>query len=108
MSALFSAVLGDDFKKLHPAVARFHGTGPGAHAEGLFRVTRGNGPLSYAMGWIMRLPRSAAAEQGDAKAQYNLGLMHGHGKGVPENHLTHSCAVLFALVIGVAGEVQHA
>ena len=52
--------------------------------------------------------RLKATEQGDAKAQYNLGLMHGRGKGVPENYLTRSCAVLFALVIGVAGEVQHA
>ena len=61
MSALFPAVLGNSFKQLHPAVARFHGAGPGARAEGLFRVTRGNGPFSYAMGWIMGLPRAAAA-----------------------------------------------
>lgn len=61
MSALFPAVLGDDFEQLHPAVAKFHGTGPGARAEGLFRVTRGNGPFSYAMGWMMRLPHPADA-----------------------------------------------
>lgn len=61
MSALFPAVLGDDFEQLHPAVAKFHGTGPGARAEGLFRITRGNGPFFYAMGWIMRLPQPAVA-----------------------------------------------
>ncbi len=29
---------------------------------------------------------SSLAEQGDANAQYNLGLMNYHGQGVPEDH----------------------
>ena len=28
-----------------------------------------------------------AAEQGDAEAQYNLGVMYNNGKGVPENKI---------------------
>ena len=30
----------------------------------------------------------AAAEQGDAEAQANLGLMYENGRGVPQDHVT--------------------
>lgn len=57
---LFPNVMGEDFKRLAPVVGRFHGTGPGARAQGTLRVRRGSG-VAYGLGWILRLPRATEA-----------------------------------------------
>ena len=61
MTRVFRSVMGDDFANLSPAVARFHGTGPGARARGSLRVRRGQGWLSMCMGWIMGVPAATDA-----------------------------------------------
>ena len=42
-----------------------------------------------------------AADQGDAKAQYNLGVMYALGEGVPEDNLL---AYMWANIAGANGE----
>ena len=62
---LFRSVMGEEFDKLDPAVARFHGTGPGARAVGSLRVRRGESLLSKCCGWFMRVP--SASESTDVR-----------------------------------------
>lgn len=59
MTQLFPTVMGDDFLKLCPSVARFHGTGPGALAEGSLRVRRGDNLLANWLGHLLRVPHAA-------------------------------------------------
>jgi hypothetical protein len=61
MAPLYANLLGKDFRRLCPALRRFHGCAHGGVATGIFRVTRGRGWLRSLLATIAALPPAGDA-----------------------------------------------
>lgn len=58
---IYEKIMGDAYRRFHPAIAELHRTGDGRVFKGTCDVTRGRNPLSHIVAAVMGFPKSGTA-----------------------------------------------